>query len=117
MLTSAYVCLMQTESVQIPFTIAEFEDVRNGLMVRRGLDRYVPLRLYRHWGHRVLSVTDLSGGMWCEVQLEYRHLHPHLKNSKAWTEMAEKGSPVVLKTETMKKGSVVHMNKGEVSYF
>ena len=91
---------------------AEFDDVRRGLMSQRSLGQYVPFKLYHHWGHRVMSVTDITGGMWCEVQLEYRHLHPHLKNSKEWTKMAEKGTPVVLKTETMKKGSAVHMLKG-----
>ena len=91
---------------------AELDDVKKGLMVQRNQDHYIPLGLFRPWGHRVLSVTDLTSGMWCEVQVEYRHLHPHLKRTKEWTKMGEKGSPVVLKTATMKKGSEVHMKKG-----
>jgi hypothetical protein len=52
--------------------------------------------------------------VWCEVQTEYHYLHPHLKTSKEWTQLAEKGTPVLLKTESMKKGSAVHMKKGVV---
>lgn len=63
-----------------------------------------------------MSVTDLSNGVWCEVQVEYRHLHPHLKSSKEWAKMAEKGSPVVLKTDRMRMGSVIHMKKGMAHY-
>ena len=82
-------------------------------MSRQGLDQFVPFRLLHPWGNRVLSVTDLSGGMWCEVNVEYRKLHRHLKNSREWKRMEEKGSPVVLKTESMKKGSEVHLKKGK----
>ena len=83
-----------------------------GLMLRHGLERYVPLRLFRPRAHRVLSVTDLASGLWCEVQVEYRHLHPHLNSTREWRKMAETGSPVVLKTGSMKMGSLVHMKKG-----
>ena len=81
-------------------------------MSRGGLDRYVPFRLFRPWGQRVLSVTDLSDGNWCEVKVEYRKLHPHLKNTREWKKRADKGRPVVLRTEVMKKGSEVHLKKG-----
>lgn len=81
-------------------------------MLQRNQDEYIPLHLFRPWSHRVLSVTDLTSGTWCEVQVEYRHLHPHLKKTREWKKMAEKGSPVALKTESMKKGSDVHMKKG-----
>jgi exonuclease V len=90
---------------------AELNDVRSGLMSRHGLTQYVPFRLFRPWADRTLSVTDLASGLWCEVQVEYRSLHPHLKTSREWRRMAEKGSPVVLKTESMKIGTAVHMKK------
>ena len=89
------------------------EDVKSGLMARQGLDQFIPFRLLNPWGNRVLSVTDLTGGMWCEVSVEYRKLYRHLKNSQEWKKMEDKGSPVVLKTETMKKGSEVHLKKGK----
>lgn len=104
-----FVILTHPHAIMFP---AELEDVKKGLMVQRNQDHYTPLGLFRPWGHRVLSVTDLTSGMWCEVQVEYRHLHPHLKETKEWKKMSEKGSPVVLKTATMKKGSEVHMKKG-----
>ncbi|CAI8035452.1 Exonuclease V [Geodia barretti] len=72
---------------------SELEDVKTGLMSRQGLDQFVPFRLLHPWGNRVLSVTDLSGGMWCEVNVEYRKLHRHLKNSREWKRMEEKGIP------------------------
>lgn len=84
-------------------------------MLRHRLEKYVPFRMFRPWAHRVLSVTDLTSGLWCEVQVEYRNLHPHLKMSREWRKMAENGSPVVLKTESMKKGSSVHIKKGAYS--
>ena len=62
-----------------------------------------------------MSVTDLTSGVWCEVQVEYRHLHRHLRNTAEWTEMEKKGSPVLLKTEGMKKGSDVHLKKGVIT--
>lgn len=105
-------------SSNLPFTCenVELEDVRRGLMLHRSLEKYIPFKIYRHWDHRVMSVTDITAGMWCEVQLEYRRLYPHLKTSKGWTKMAEKGSPVVLKTNAMKEGSAIHLEKGTSAY-
>ena len=60
----------------------------------------------------MLSVTDLSTGVWCEMQVEYRHLHPHLKKTGEWTELEKKGTPILLKTEVMVKGSTFHLKKG-----
>ena len=81
-------------------------------MSRQGINESVPFHLFHFWGDRVLSVTDIAGGTWCEMMVEYRKLHPHLKNSQEWKKMAEEGAPVVLRTATMKKGSEVHFKKG-----
>lgn len=99
--------------LSLPYLAAELDDVKTGLKLRHGLNRFIPFRLLRPWGHRNVSVTDLSGGMWCEVNVEYRKLHRHLRNSQEWKKMEEKETPVVLKTETMKKGCKVHLKKGK----
>ena len=93
---------------------AEIDDTRRGLARAKNAGNYVPMKLFRGWGNRVLSVTDLAAGLWCQVQVEYRYLHPHLRTTTEWVEMEQKGTPVVRKTEGMKKGCAVHLKKGEV---
>ena len=78
--------------------------------------QYTPLRLFRRGRDNVISVTDTVMGLWCEVQVEYKYLHPHMKKTAEWTKLAEKGTPVQLRTVSMKQGSAVHLKKGKLYY-
>jgi hypothetical protein len=57
-------------------------------------------------------VSDIQAGMWCERQLEYRYLHPHMKRTKQWLAEEKKGREVKKKTEVMVKGANIHTKKG-----
>ena len=104
----------------IPFIIlcihiptAELDAVKDKLALTRNRGQYVPLRLFRSRGSNVINVTDISQGLWCEVQVEYRHLYPTMRRTAEWTKMAEQGTPVQLKTEGMKQGAAIHLKKGK----
>ena len=99
--------------IQFIFPTAELDDVKDRLARTRNKGQYVPLRLFRSRGKNVINVTDISQGLWCEVQVEYKHLHPTMKRTAEWSKMAEQGTPVQLKTAGMKQGAAIHLKKGE----
>ena len=92
--------------------IAELFDVRGKLAQLRSNGQYIPLKLYRSHCHNSLSVSDIQAGMWCESQLEYRYLHPHMRRTKQWLAEEKKGREVKKKTEVMLKGASIHEKKG-----
>ena len=92
--------------------VSELEEVRHKLARAKSNGEYIPLRLYRSGRSNSISVTDLQSGLWCEVQLEYKYLHPHMKATVEWTKMAKRGKPVQLKTPSMKHGANIHLKKG-----
>lgn len=91
---------------------SELEDVRQKLAKTKSNGEYIPLRLYRSGRWNSISVTDIQSGLWCEVQLEYKYLHPHMKATLEWTKMEKRGKPVQLKTPSMKQGANIHLKKG-----
>ena len=92
---------------------SEFDDTRAALSRQRNNGVYVPLRLYgRNRGSSVISVTDVTSGLWCEVKVEYRHLHPVMRRTSNWKRLEEKGAPVMLRTPVMKEGTSMHLKKG-----
>ena len=91
---------------------SELNDVRQSLAQRKTGGRYIPLKLYRSTKNNSISVTDVQTGLWCEIQAEYRYLHPFLKQTGEWRKMEEKGRPVLLKTPEMKQGTTIHLAKG-----
>lgn len=94
----------------IIITPAELDGVKKGLAARKNNGIYVPLSVLKR--QRSVSVSDISGGLWCEVQMEYQHLHPWLRETREWRKRSAEGRPVNRKTETMKEGSSVHLKKG-----
>lgn len=92
---------------------AEFEETRKALSQRRNNGVYNPLRLYgRNRGSNVISVTDVTSGLWCEVKVEYRHLFPQMRHTRGWRKVEEKGAQVQLRTPVMQEGSHLHLMKG-----
>lgn len=98
----------------------ELDDVRQSLARRKTNGQYIPLKLYRstrsNSRNNSISVSDVQTGLWCEVQLEYRYLHPHMKTTMEWSKLEEKGRPVLLKTPEMKQGTSIHLAKGTYMY-
>lgn len=92
--------------------LTELDGVRQYLARSRTGGRYIPLKLYRSKRNNSISVTDVQSGLWCEVQVEYRYLHPHMKRTLEWSKLEEKGRPVQLKTPEMKQGAEIHLAKG-----
>lgn len=88
--------------------------MRGNLAQARSNGQYVPLKLYRSHCHNSLSVSDIQSGMWCERQLEYRYLYPHMKGTKQWLKEKKKGREVEKKTKVMVKGSKIHEKKGNL---
>lgn len=72
---------------------------------------YVPIDLFKG-GSRSVSVSDISSSLWCELQIEYRYLHPHLSRTSEWVRRKNMGTPVERKTKQMKDGSAIHYEKG-----
>ena len=95
--------------------LTELNDVRQDLARRKTRGQYIPLKLYRSAKSNSISVTDVQSGLWCEVQVEYRYLHPHMRHTAEWSKMEEKGRPVQLKTPEMKQGTDIHLAKGTSS--
>lgn len=93
---------------------SELYDVREQLALSKSNGRYVPLKLYRSHCHNSLSVTDIQSGLWCESQLEYRYLYPHMKRTKQWEKQTKEGNEVQKKTPVMIKGASIHQSKGAV---
>lgn len=60
----------------------------------------------------MMTVTDIVSGLWCEVQVEYKHLYRHMKHTAGWSEMTQQDRPVQLKTPEMKQGATIHLKKG-----
>lgn len=94
-------------------THLELYEVRGELAQKRNNGQYVPLKMYRSHCHNSLSVSDIQTSLWCEKQLEYRYLYPHMKKTRQWTKEAEKGKEIKKKTEVMLKGSSIHQMKGD----
>lgn len=90
---------------------AEFNDVRLNLARTRNKGHYVPLKLFRAQKGSSLNVTDIHSSLWCEVQVEYKHMHRHLKSTPAWTQLEKQGKPVQLTTPAMKQGATMHLAK------
>ena len=92
--------------------IAELEEVKSTLARQRNGGKYVPLRLFR--GERLsVSVTDVVSRMWCELSMEYRHLHRQLSKTQGWREREEElGRPVQRRTPVMTTGTNIHLAKG-----
>ena len=90
----------------------ELHDVRDRLARTKSNGRYIPLRLYRSNQRNSLSVTDTQSGLWCEIQVEYKYLHPHMTKTAQWSKMEAKGRPVKLKKPEMKQGENIHLKKG-----
>lgn len=93
-----------------PFRL-ELDDVRQRLASEKNNGKYVPLKLFRR-GQTMMTVTDIVSGLWCEVQVEYKHLYRHMKHTAGWSEMTQQGRPVQLKTPEMKQGATIHLKKG-----
>lgn len=92
--------------------ILELFEVRGKLAQSRSNGEYVPLKLYRSHCQNSLSVSDVQGGMWCERQIEYRYLHPHMRRTKQWLVEEKKGKEIKKKTGVMLKGASIHEKKG-----
>ena len=89
--------------------------MRGKLAFSRSNGEYVPLKLYRSNCRNSLSVSDIQSSMWCERQLEYRYLYPHMKKTSQWKKQEEKkGEEIKKKTEVMLKGSSLHLIKGVI---
>ena len=86
--------------------------MRQRLARSRNDGKYVPLKIYRSHCRNSLSVSDIQSGMWCQSQLEYRYLHPHMKKTKQWEKQAKEGKEVQKRTPVMIKGSDLHLKKG-----
>ena len=86
--------------------------MRERLACSRNNGTYVPIKLYRSHCHNSLSVSDIQSGMWCESQLEYRYLFPHMKYTKQWKKQAKEGNEVQKKTPIMTMGSNIHQLRG-----
>lgn len=89
---------------------SEIEQVKRSLACKRGDRSYVPLHVLKKRGS--LTVSDVCGGTWCEVQVEYGHLHPWLRHSREWRKRSAQGKPVKRKTKSMIEGAFLHLNKG-----
>lgn len=74
---------------------------------------YVPLKLYRSHCHNSLRVSDLQSGLWCERQVEYRYLYPHMKRTEQWKRREREGKEIKKRTAVMVKGSTIHQMKGD----
>lgn len=96
--------------------LTELDDVRQSLARRKTNGHYIPLKLYRSQRSNSISVTDVQSGMWCEVQVEYRYLHPLMTHTPEWSKMEERGKPVQLRTPEMKQGTDIHLAKGTLVY-
>ena len=95
------------------FTI-ELSDVRWRLAQNRSGGEYVPLKLYRSHCYNSLSVSDIQACVWCETQLEYKYLYPHMKKTKQWQEKEKKtGKEIDKKTRVMVDGWNIHNKKGK----
>jgi len=110
--TSPHILAREIKDSKNLHSCSELDDVRQRLAIEKNRGRYVPLRLFRSWGQTVISVTDIVAGLWCEVQVEYKHLHKHLKHTGGWSRMAEQGRPIQLKTAEMMRGATIHLKKG-----
>ena len=88
----------------------ELEEVKQALAIRKNQGSYVPLELFR--SSRSVTVSGISSGLWCEQQVEYRHLHPYLRTSGEWLRRSAEGMPVQRRTEVMKEGASIHLRKG-----
>ena len=106
--------IMQSSSCTSP---SEFNDVRLNLARTRNKGHYVPLKLFRAQKGSSLNVTDIHSSLWCEVQVEYKYMHRHLKSTPAWTQLEKQGKPVQLTTPAMKQGATMHLAKGNLNHF
>ncbi len=86
--------------------------MRQSLAASRNNGKYVPLRIYRSHARNSLSVSDVQSGMWCQSQLEYRYLYPHMKRTKQWEKKTKEGKEILKRTPVMIKGSDMHEKKG-----
>lgn len=94
----------------------ELFEVRGRLAESRSNGQYIPLKLYRSHCHDSLSVSDIQSSTWCERQLEYKYLYPHMKTTKQWVKEEKKGKEIKKKTPVMIKGSTIHLKKGMECY-
>ena len=96
---------------QLVFTqLVELSDVRSELARKKNDGHYAPMALFKR--SRAVAASDIASSLWCEQQVEYRHLHPYLSKSGEWVERAAQGRPVVQRTAVMMQGSSYHMKKG-----
>lgn len=72
------------------------------------------MKIFRNSGS--VSVSDVSSGLWCELQVEYRHLHPFLQRTKEWQRMKSEGRPIEKRTAIMQTGTDMHFKKGTCIY-
>lgn len=84
-------------------------EVKEGVAVKNSNGRYVPFKALRNG---TVAVSDISSGLWCELKVEYNHLHWKLKGTQEWSKMASVGNRVVLQTPEMTEGKAIHAAKG-----
>ena len=95
------------------YQFLELFEVRGELSRRRSNGQYVPLKVFRSHCHNSLSVSDVQASLWCEKQLEYRYLYPHMQRTSQWKRETERGREIKKKTVEMKTGSDIHQKKGD----
>eukprot|EP00731_Ephydatia_muelleri_P004858 Em0002g1034a len=86
----------------------ELAEVKEGVAVKNSNGRYVPFKALRNG---TVAVSDISSGLWCELKVEYNHLHWKLKGTQEWSKMASVGNRVVLQTPEMTEGKAIHAAK------
>lgn len=86
----------------------ELAEVKEAVTVKNSNGRYVPFKTLRNG---TVAVSDISSGLWCELKVEYNHLHWKLEKTQEWSKMASIGNEVVLQTPEMKEGKAIHAAK------
>ena len=90
----------------------ELHEVRRQVARQRNSGRYQPFRLF-YGSSNSISVSDICGGLWCEQQVEYRHLYPYLQRTNEWKRVqAERKKHIPRRTATMETGTQIHYRKG-----
>lgn len=62
--------------------------------------------------NNAICVSDIASGLYCELQVEYRHLHPYLQRTKQWQQKREQGKTIEKRNVVMQEGTSIHLKKG-----
>ena len=60
-----------------------------------------------------VAVSAISNSLWCEQQMEYQQLHPHMVRTAEWGKRSVKGRPIERETKQMIQGTAIHTKKGK----